>query len=406
MEKSFLDLVRLLLPLGAEKRRHLSVLSEYLQRDELSYVKYLLKLRRIGVSYESLGVSKQLVREQGFPQLHAAVDDVDIRTFLKPLNDRLRRGAEVRAFKEFSSKAARVIPSLIAPHIIGFDDVKLAVAWQLFCPERVHILLLGDPATGKTEILHAASQLAPISSFGLGSGTSGVGLAASFKGGKVVKGLLPLAHKGLCCIDELNLMKPRDRGALLNAMEKGFVTYDKGGSHLRIPAEVRVLATANPKGDRFIGSSVKFLREQLPFDPALLSRFHLVFLIRKPTTEEFLTITRSLITKKDLSLRPEDVSFVKDYVAFAEKVKVEFDKDLEPVITDAVEDLKAREDEFLVEFSPRIVVGIVRLSNAVARMSLREKVTHDDVAAVLTVLKKSLVITPDTRRKAGARQKK
>ena len=45
-------------------------------------------------------------------------------------------------------------------------------------------------------------------------------------------------------------MKEENRAGLYNAMEKGFVTYDKGGNHYKFDAKVRILATANPKGDR------------------------------------------------------------------------------------------------------------------------------------------------------------
>jgi replicative DNA helicase Mcm len=183
-------------------------------------------------------------------------------------------------FHDFASQAEEKIFSLIAPNIIGLDEVKKAGLIQLFAKDKVHILLLGDPATGKTDILRSIADLAPISSYGLGSGASKAGLTVAVIGKDIAKGLLPMADNGIACIDELNLLKTADRAGLFNAMEKGFITYDKADSHLKIDARIKVFATANPEGERFVGRTIDVIKKQIPFDPALLSRFHLIFLIR------------------------------------------------------------------------------------------------------------------------------
>lgn len=392
---AFLDAIRLILPLSQAKKAKLKDVAAHLDRDDARTVKRNLKLRRLGISYATLGVDKRFAKHQAYPQLNQAVKDANLQATLRVYNARIRRQAQEAAFKEFTAQAKSILPELIAPHLVGFDAAKKVTAWQLFSAERFHILLLGDPGTGKTDLLRAASSLAPISSFGLGSGTSGVGLVGAKKGKDFVEGLLPRAHKGICCLDELNLMQLKDRGSLLNAMEKGFVTYDKGSTHQQFPAEVRILATANPKGDRFIGNSVKFLREQLPFDPALLSRFHLVFFVRRPTKEEFRTITKSLLTKEHKPLTAQDAAFIKDYVAYAQGLPVAFDKKLEPHITAFFDDLKDREDDYLVELSPRLVLGVVRMAKAAARMQLHDAVTKDALKEVLATFRDSLKIGPD-----------
>lgn len=398
MQHKISDLFRLLLPLSKEKKANLNALKEFLDVDEFKYATYLLKLKRIGISYKSFDISKKFVKNQAYPQVFKSENDPHLTKVLTPWNEKIRKKSLEKAYQEFSHDAHEHIYSLIAPQIIGFEEVKKAATWQLFCTHQLHILLLGDPATGKTEILRSAAKLAPISSFGLGSGVSGVGLCAAKKGKEVVKGLLPLAHNGLCCIDELNLMKRKDRGALLNAMEKGFVTYDKASHHLKFPAKIRLLATANPKGDRFIGSKIRFLKQQLPFDPALLSRFHIIFLSRRPSSKELVRITKAILNQKDLALSPNDVDFVKGYISYAKKITVDFDKNLEPVISDFMEDLKDNEDNFLIELSPRMVLGIVRITKAIARTNLRSKVTHDDLVKALKMIKNSLYIEEDARK--------
>ena len=396
MEKTVFDLFRLLFPLSGVKRRHVQVLATYLDDDQLSYIKQLLKLGKVGVSYQKERLNPAFCDPKPFPQLNKAKPDKELNLPLANWNNKIKKLAEEELFQAFAPNAKAILPGLIAPHIVGLDAAKKVAAYQLFSPERFHVLLLGDPGTGKTEILRGASQYAPISSFGLGSGTSAAGLAAAKKGKEIVKGLLPLAHKGVCCIDELNLLKPADRGALLNAMEKGFVTYDKGGRHQEFPAEVRVLATANPKGDRFVGSKVHFLKEQLPFDPALLSRFHFVFFVRRPSKEEFLKITKRLVSQEQDKVTKEDVDFIRSYVAYASKQKVAFNKELEPIITDFFDDIKSREDDYLIELSPRLVLGVVRLAKAIARVQLREMVMQDDLQEAIRIFKESLIIAPDS----------
>lgn len=396
MELRLKDFIKRFLPLSKEKRLQLERCAPFLADEDLKTITYLLKVGRIGISFDSLKISEEFSKQQNFPRLQTASDEEDVVQFVIKANKHMREIAKQHAFFEFSRKANNILPSLIAPHIMGMDAIKEVACWQLFSRERFHILLLGDPGTGKTEILRGSALFAPISSFGLGSGTSAVGLSAAKKGKELVKGLLPMAHKGICLIDELNLLHSKDRGALLNAMEKGFVTYDKGGKHEEIDAEVRILATANPKGDRFIGENVKFLKEQMPFDPALLSRFHYVFFVRRPTKEQFLKITKKLASDEaDKKINAEDVKFIKEYVVFASKQKVEFNKSLEPVITDVFDDLKSHEDEFLVEFSPRLVIGVIRSAKARARMRLSEKVTKEDIKEVLKAFKMSLLLAPD-----------
>lgn len=306
----------------------------------------------------------------------------------KDFNTKIHAYAFSQAFEGFSQHAFETISEAIAPNIVGMQDIKRAATLQLFADERLHILLLGDPGTGKTEILRSANHLARKSSMGLGSGTSGAGLSAAYAKGEMQLGLLPQADKGLCCIDELNLMKKDDRAALYNAMEKGFITYNKGGRSEKFSADVRVLSTANPKGDRFEGDDVDELKKQLPFDPALVSRFHFVFLIRKPDIDEFVHIAKNIAKGKQE--RHDNTTFYKAYIAHARTLNVKFPKALEPLVTAAAKHVKEHEKELLIEVSPRIVKGIIGFAKASARSELRKTVEEKDVQRVLEILGNSL----------------
>ncbi len=386
------DLFKSVVPLSGEQKKKISHLSEYVDQETLKKAEYLLKTNKINMIFSRYGVTAKLFEDIIYPELKLNTKDDKVKTFVSNINKEVQEKVKKRSFKKFSEVAQDKIKEYISPNIYGLDYVKRAAMLQLFSSDPVHVLLLGDPGTGKTDILRSVSDLHPITSFGLGSGTSGAGLGVTIKGKEVVKGLLPRANNGICCIDELNLMKREDYAYLYSAMEKGFITYSKATKHEVFDTKVRILATANPKGDKFVGKMVSTLKKQLPFDQALLSRFHLVFLIRKPDIEGFIHITKKIVDGHKIQVNKKDLKFIQEYVNYAESIDVEFPKDYREEVVDFIEALKRREKEFLIEMSPRIVIGLVRLCKAHARMNLRTKVNTQDLGVVKDLIKNTLVL--------------
>lgn len=378
-----INLIKLAIPLYGEKKRHYNKISEHIDPKE---IKKYLKTKKIGVTYDRNKTT--LIKLKSYPVLHTLEEDVKFQKRIDEINKEIKNNYEQIAFKEFSKNAELIIKH-ISPGILGMENIKKAAYLQMFSAHRVHLLLLGDPGVGKTEILRAVDVLAPKASFGLGSGASKAGLTISVSGKKIIPGLLPMANKGIACIDELNLMKAKDRGGLLNAMEKGFVTYTKARAQEQMEADVRVLATANPKGDRFISERLGMLKEQLPFEDALMSRFHLVFIVRKPDIQQFLEITKSMLKDKS-KMNFDDVYFIRSYIQEASKIDVEFPKNFEPMLLNFVEDVKLDENKFIQEINPRFVKGVIAMAKAKARSHLREKVVEEDLMFVFKVAKDCL----------------
>jgi DNA replicative helicase MCM subunit Mcm2 (Cdc46/Mcm family) len=407
-KKTLWDLIKLSLPMGREKRHAMQQATKYLDEQDLHQLKYYLKLDRTFAQTQSFGTTKDLIPDKEWVFFKTHIQDDELKKFLDRVNKDICTKSKEESFMAFAPNALNSISSLIAPNIIGMDGAKRAAAAQLFAVEPMHILLIGDPGTGKTDILRGASKIAPIGSMGLGSGTSGAGLSAMAKGDTIIKGLLPMADGGIACIDELNLMKSKDAAALYNAMEKGFVTYDKGGKHEQLSAKVRVLATANPKGDTFIGKSVESLRNQIPFDDALLSRFHVIFIVRKPTDEEFEQITKQIVQNHtesgvaNLKLGAGDIDFLKQYIEYAGKVDVKLDSMHEQKIVEFIKSIKSDERKFLQEVGPRTVVGVIRVVKSIARSELAQAVDEDHLQKGFEIIKESLYVRkPD----AGVEEK-
>ncbi len=378
------DKLILIRPLSKREEFQLSKVNPYLSPKELKLLVSFIKQKKASINLNRLGWSFLISGKDLLPELISDAKEI------QELNEKIQKIFYKERFEEFSERAFGILPQLIAPNLVGLLHAKQAAALQLFSTEPIHILLLGDPGTGKTEIIRSAAELAPISSFGLGSGTSGAGLSATVEGKKILPGLLPMAHNGICCIDELNLMKKEDRASLYNAMEKGFVSYDKGGKHYKFDAKIKLLSTANPEGDKFKSYKLEAIKEQLPFDSALLSRFHLILFIKKVSLEKFADIAEKLILNDKSLINKADISFIKKYIAYASNLDAKLPHHLSSKVKEFVMELKKNEDNLPFEITPRTIHGVLRLAKASALMELREEIEPKDLDRVFNIFNKQL----------------
>ena len=115
----------------------------------------------------------------------------------------------------------------IAPALFGLEDEKLAIVLQLFSGVRkklpdgskirgdIHLLLVGDPGTGKSQLLSYIRNIAPRAVYTSGKGSSSAGLTAAairddFGDGQqwtLEAGALVLADQGVAAVDELDKMR-------------------------------------------------------------------------------------------------------------------------------------------------------------------------------------------------------
>ncbi|MDY6779529.1 MAG: LAGLIDADG family homing endonuclease, partial [Halobacteria archaeon] len=90
-------------------------------------------------------------------------------------------------------------------------------------------------------------------------------------------GALVLADKGIACVDEVDKMRSEDRSALHEALEQQQVSVAKADS-------ATTIHWSNPEYGRF--DQYEGIAEQIDLEPALISRFDLIFTVTDDPDEE------------------------------------------------------------------------------------------------------------------------
>ncbi|XP_004751587.1 DNA helicase MCM8 isoform X1 [Mustela putorius furo] len=348
----------------------------------------------------------------------------------------------------------KLIVNSLCPVIFGHELVKAGLALALFggsqkyaddknrIPIRgdPHVLVVGDPGLGKSQMLQAVCNVAPRGVYVCGNTTTTSGLTVTLsKDGSsgdfaLEAGALVLGDQGICGIDEFDKMGNQHQ-ALLEAMEQQSISLAKAGMVCSLPARTSIIAAANPVGGHY--NKARTVSENLKMGSALLSRFDLVFILLdtpnedhdhllsehviairagKQRTVSSATVARinsqdsntsvlEVVSDKPLSERLKVVpgetidliphQLLRKYIGYARQyVYPRLSTEAAQILQDFY--LELRKQSQRLNSSPittRQLESLIRLTEARARLELREEATKEDAEDIVEVMKYSMLGT-------------
>uniref|UniRef100_A0A8C2T597 DNA helicase MCM8 n=1 Tax=Coturnix japonica TaxID=93934 RepID=A0A8C2T597_COTJA len=371
-----------------------------------------------------------------------------------------------RSFMEFSLKDLyavqeiqaeenlfRIIVNSLCPAIYGHEIVKAGLALALFggCQKFVddknripvrgdpHVLIVGDPGLGKSQMLQAVCNVAPRGVYVCGntSTSSGLTVTLSRDGASgdfaLEAGALVLGDQGICGIDEFDKMGSQHQ-ALLEAMEQQSISLAKAGIVCSLPARTSIVAAANPVGGHY--NKAKTVSENLKMGSALLSRFDLVFILLDTPNEDHdhllsehvmairagkqaacssAAVSRTnvqdrsvleVVSDQPLLERLKVISpgenfdaiphqLLRKYVGYARQyVHPHLSPEAAQVLQEFYLELrKQNQGPSSTPITTRQLESLIRLTEARSRLELREKCTKEDAEDVIEIMKYSMLGT-------------
>lgn len=172
-------------------------------------------------------------------------------------------------------------------------------------------------------------------------------------------------------------------------------------------ARVSILAAANPAFGRY--NEKRTIEQNIQLPAALLSRFDLLWLIQdKPNRDndlrlaKHITFVHSHLKQPPTNIKALDMNLMRRYIGLCKRKEPTISTELTDFIVGAYVELRrdARNTKDMTFTSARNLLGILRLSTALARLRLSDVVEKDDVSEALRLLemsKDSLNMTPDNR---------
>ncbi|XP_048231858.1 probable DNA helicase MCM9 isoform X2 [Ricinus communis] len=260
-----------------------------------------------------------------------------------------------------------------------------------------HLLLVGDPGTGKSQFLKFAAKLSNRSVITTGLGSTGAGLTVTAvkDGGEwmLEAGALVLADGGLCCIDEFDSMRGHDRATIHEAMEQQTISVAKAGLVTTLSTRTIVFGATNPKGQY---DPDQTLSVNTALSGPLLSRFDIVLVLLDTKNPEWDAVVSShILAEKESGKGNENddlaniwtLAMLRRYIHFVKGYfKPILTTEAEKIISSYYQLQRRSATDNAARTTVRMLESLIRLAQAHARLMFRNEVTTlDAIMAILCI---------------------
>ena len=292
--------------------------------------------------------------------------------------------------------------------------------------EGTHNYLTDGVVSHNSQMISYVQNIAPRSVYTSGKGSSAAGLTAAavrddFGDGQqwtLEAGALVLADNGVAAVDELDKMADDDRSAMHEALEQQKISISKAGINATLKARCSLLGAANPKYGRF--DQYEPIGEQIDLEPALISRFDLIFTVTdKPDPDEDAALAEHILqtnyagelntqneqlananySEEEIDSQTEEVApaiepgLLRKYIAYARRTCFPtMTAEAKQAIEDFYVELRAKgaDEDAPVPVTARQLEAIVRLAEASARLRLSDTVEQEDADRVIAIVRSCL----------------
>ncbi|KAF1744220.1 hypothetical protein MXB_1865 [Myxobolus squamalis] len=299
--------------------------------------------------------------------------------------------------------------------MFGLNRAKLAVVCAIVGGTQVvdlstgvmqrgesHVLLVGDPGCGKSQLLKQACKVMPRSILTSGTGTTSAGLTASvvkeagFSHWNLEAGALPSVNRGICCIDEFNSLRKVDKTSIHEAMEQQTISVAKAGIICHLQTQVSILAACNMKKGKE-GN----LCDMIGVPSPLLSRFDLVICIKDcfdrsidSSIADFIlednSIGDSSKSHKSIYEFPWSTEIMCNYIALAKELKPTLTESSSQILKKYYQVCRIKSGRDTSRTTIRMLESLTRIATAHAKLMFHSEVTIDDTLASIDLMNHSL----------------
>jgi len=285
-----------------------------------------------------------------------------------------------------------------------FGGQTKKISSEFHARKNINILIIGDPATGKSNILKAIECYLPKSIFITGREINKKSLISTFKFEKATNnwviegGVLVFSDKGFCLIDEIEKLKSTDIVYLNDAMEKQHISIEIKELRDSLKTRFSIIATTSPLNG-YYQSKVSII-DNIQLNENFLTNFDIYLILQDKIDGSNDEALGKFIIKSHRNYHPLkfhkkkkiiSIKLFKKYIIYERNsIKPKFNKIHQEKIIGLYSSI--RKENFSsrgFKLGLKHLESIFRLIEASSRLYLREKASKKDVTLAIAVFLKS-----------------